>query len=314
MRFMTAFATTSAGAPDKPGLWYRIRRSGWGYVFVSPWVILYLIFGIYPLLLSFFLTYFNYSFVNPENQTFVGIGNWIRGITDPLFWRSIGNIVLNQSIFIVLKNGLGLLIAALLFQVRFGGRFFRTVYFLPVITSTVVLMTIGDNLFSPGGPLQRMLLDAGILKDPVFWKADNILPMIVIALINTWKWFGISVVILLAGMYGIDRRMFEAAAIDGASGGQMFRYITLPSLRPQLFFLLVVDVINGLQMFSEVYSIGFSVYGGSNNQALTPVLYLYATAFDRSNIGYASTLGLLLALLIAGLTVLQFRFVRSDAD
>jgi multiple sugar transport system permease protein len=85
-------------------------------------------------------------------------------------------------------------------------------------------------------------------------------------------------------------------------------------LRPQLFFLLVVDVINGLQMFTEVFSIGFSIYGGVNNQALTPVLYLYAQAFDRANVGYASTLGLLLAFLIAGLTALQFRFIRSDAD
>lgn len=314
MRFTTAFATPAVGEAAKPGLWYRIRRNGWGYVFVSPWVILYLVFGIYPLLLSFFLTYFNYSFVNPENAAFVGLGNWVRGVTDPYFWRSIGNIVLNQAIFIVLKNGLGLLIATLLFQVKFGGRFFRTVYFLPVITSTVVLMTIGDNLFSVSGPLQRTLIDLGLMKTPLFWKDKDVWPMVIIALINTWKWFGISVVILLAGMYGIDKRMYEAAAIDGANGWQLFSRITLPSLRPQLFFLLVVDVINGLQMFGEVYSIGFSVYGGSSNQALTPVLYLYANAFTRSNMGYASTLGLLLALIIAGLTVLQFRFVRSDVD
>ncbi len=292
--------------------WQRMRRNWWGYLFVSPWVILYLIFGVYPLVLSFFLTFFNYSFVNPENQTFVGIGNWVRGIADPLFWKSIGNIVLNQALFISLKNGIGLAIASLLFRVRFGGRFFRTIYFLPVITSTVVLMTIGDNLFSPGGPLQRLLIDAGIMQTPLFWKSEETLPMLIIALINTWKWFGISMVILLAGMYGVDQRLFEAAAVDGASSWQMFRYITLPLLRPQLFFLLVVDVINGLQMFGEVFSIGFSVYGGSNNQAITPVLYLYATAFDRSNIGYASTLGLLLAYIIAALTIMQFRFVPSD--
>lgn len=295
-------------------LWQQMRRHWWGYLFVSPWVILYLIFGVYPLVLSFFLTFFNYSFVNPENQTFVGVGNWVRGIADPLYWKSLGNIVLNQALFISLKNGLGLLIAALLFRAQIGGRFFRTIYFLPVLTSTVVLMTIGDNLASPGGPIQRWLIDTGILNRPVFWKSEDTLPMLVIALINTWKWFGISMVILLAGMYGIDQRLYEAAAVDGANGRQQFRYITLPLLRPQLFFLLVVDVINGLQMFGEVFSIGFNVYGGSNNQALTPVLYLYATAFDRSNIGYASTLGLLLAILIAGATVLQFRFVRSEVD
>ena len=98
------------------------------------------------------------------------------------------------------------------------------------------------------------------------------------------------------------------------AAGQLFRHITLPSLRPQIFFLLVVDVINGLQMFGEVYALGFDVYGGVKHQALTPVLYLYASAFDRSNMGYASTLGLLLALLIAIVTIFQFRFVPASGD
>ncbi len=297
-----------------PGLLYRMRRSWWGYAFVSPWIILYLIFGLYPLVLSFFLTFFNYSFVTPETRTFVGIGNWVRGISDPLFWKGLTNIILNQAVFIFLKNGLGLLIAAMLFRIKFGGRLYRTIYFLPVITSTVVLMTIGDNLAGPSGPIQRWMIDVGIVSKPVFWKSDSTLPMIIIALINTWKWFGISMVILLAGMYGIDPRVYEAAEVDGAKGWKMFRYITLPLLRPQLFFLLVVDIINGLQMFTEVFSIGFNVYGGIDHQALTPVLYLYAQAFDRSNVGYASTLGLLLAFLIALLTAVQFKFIRSDID
>lgn len=294
--------------------WNRVRRSWWGYVFVSPWVFLYLIFGLYPLLLSFFLTFFNFSFPNPANQAFVGVGNWIQGVTDPLFWKSVGNIGVNQVIFIGLKNGLGLLFAVLLSRIGFGARILRTIYFLPVITSTVVLMTIADNMAAPGGPIQRWMSDVGLIQEWIFWKSQEGLPMLVLALINTWKWFGISTVILLAGIYGIDKRLYEAAAVDGASDSQMFMVITLPMLRPQLFFLLVIDVINGLQMFTEVFSIGFDVYGGIRNQALTPVLYLYAQAFDRSNVGYASTLGLLLAIMIAALTALQFRFVRSDPE
>ncbi|HEJ83688.1 MAG TPA: sugar ABC transporter permease, partial [Desulfobacteraceae bacterium] len=88
-------------------LWLRMRRNFWGYVFVAPWVLLYLVFGIYPLVLSFYLTFFDYSFVRPEDYVFVGIGNWLRGLTDPLFWRSVFNIFYNQSIFILLKNSLG---------------------------------------------------------------------------------------------------------------------------------------------------------------------------------------------------------------
>lgn len=305
----------AAGATSRPplSLWQRIRRHGWGYVFVSPWILLYLVFGLYPLVLSFYLTFFNYSFVAPETRAFVGIGNWLQGLTDPLFWRSLFNIVYNQAIFIVLKNGLGLLTAVLVFRARWGGRFFRTIYFLPVLTSTMVLMIIGGYLVSPTGPIQTLLVNTGILNEPVFWTFTRWLPMPIIALINTWKWFGISFVILLAGLYSISPDMYEAASMDGASGWEQFRYITLPQLRPQLFFLLVVDIINGLQMFTEVFAL-FDIYGGADNQALTPVLYLYAQAFDRANIGYASALGLLLALIIGVLTVLQFRFVDRDSE
>lgn len=296
-----------------PRLWQRMRRYFWGYLFVAPWVLVYVVFGLYPLLLSFYLTFFDYSFVRPEDYIFVGIGNWLRGLLDPLFWQSIFNILYNQAIFITLTLGLGLLSALLLSKVTRSGSFFRTIYFMPVVTSVVVLMAIGNYLVSPTGPIQALLVQSGLLQEAVFWKFSTWLPMPIIALINSWKWFGVSTVILLAGLLAIDRQFYEAAAIDGANGWQQFWGITLPQLRPQLFFLLVVNVINGLQMFTEVFTIGYDVYGGPNHQALTPVLYLYAQAFDSSNMGYASALGLLLALLIATLTILQFKLFPSES-
>ena len=291
----------------------RIGRHAWGYIFVLPWLLLYLAFGLYPLLLSFYLTYFTYSFIRPEDYVFVGVGNWIQGLLDPLFWKGLFNILYNQVIFILLKNGLGLLFAVLLFKATYFRRLFRTIYFMPVVVSIVVLMTIGEFVTGPNGPVQTLLVRYGLLDAPAFWKFDPWLPMPVIAIINTWKWFGISTVILLAGLYAIDPQLYEAAAIDGASGWEQFRYITVPQLQPQFFFLLVVDLIFGLQMFTEVFTIGFDVYGGIYNQALTPVLYLYAQAFDRSNVGYASTLGLLLALIIALLTLIQFKVFPREA-
>lgn len=294
-----------------PSLWKRVRRTYWGYIFILPWVLLYAAFGLYPFVLSFYLTFFDYSFVAPQNRAFVGFGNWAQGLLDPLFWRSLFNIIYNQTIFIFLKNGLGLLTAALVFRVRHGGGFFRTVFFMPVLTSTIVLTTIFGYLASPTGPIQSLLVNLGLLGEPVFWTFSTWLPMPVLAIMNSWKWFGISFVILLAGLYSIDPQTYEAAAIDGASGWQQFRFISLPQLSSQIFFLLVIDVINGLQMFTEVFAM-FGVSGGANHQALTPVLYIYDNAFSRANIGYASTLGLLLALVIALLTVLQFRFGKEE--
>jgi ABC-type sugar transport system permease subunit len=276
-------------------------------------VLIYLVFGVDPLVLSFYLTFFNYSFVRPQDLTFVGFGNWIDGLQDPLFWQSIFNIIYNQAIFIVLTIGLGLGTALLLKQITRGGRIFRTIYFIPVVTSVIVLMTLGSYMTSPTGPIQNLLQRLGLIDSPVFWQSTFWLPMPVIALINAWKWFGVSTVIMLAGLFAIDPQLYEAASLDGASAWQKFRSITVPQLMPQIFFLLVVDVINGLQMFGEVYAI-FDLYGGNRHQALTPVLYLYAQAFDRSNMGYASTLGLQLAALIAFMTILQFRFLRQDTE
>ncbi|MBZ0292695.1 MAG: hypothetical protein K8L99_09065, partial [Anaerolineae bacterium] len=112
---MMIMANTTAQIPvgtkvgrQRKSLLQRVRDSAWGYIFVSPWVILYTIFGLYPLILSFYLTFFTYSFVNPQDQTFVGIGNWLAAVADPLFWRSVVNIFYNQGIFIFLKNFLGL--------------------------------------------------------------------------------------------------------------------------------------------------------------------------------------------------------------
>jgi multiple sugar transport system permease protein len=313
-----AETTISVGKKEEqPGkyhqVWKKIRQNYWGYIFILPWLLLYVAFGVYPLLLSFYLTFFTYSFVRPEDYVFVGVGNWIRGFIDPLFWKGLLNIFYNQTIFIILKNALGLLSAILLYKATRFAKIFRTLYFMPVVVSIVVLMTVGDFITSPGGPVQTSLIQAGILDGPIFWKFTRWLPMPVIALINTWKWFGISTVIFLAGLYAIDPQFYEAAAIDGAGAWKQFTQITMPLLRPQIFFLLVVDLIFGLQMFTEVFTIGFNVYGGSDNQALTPVLYLYAQAFDRSNIGYASALGLILALIIALLTVLQFKVFPREA-
>lgn len=292
-------------------VWRRALHHRWGYAFILPWVILYAAFGVYPLFLSFYLTFLNYNFIQPENLAFVGLGNWITGLTDPMFLRSLFNIVYNQAIFIALSMGIGLGTAVLLKEVRWGARLFRTIYFIPTVVSVVIVMSIGGYIVSPQGPVQMFLVKLGVLEKPIFWAFEKWLAMPVLALINTWKWFGIQTVILLAGLYTIDPQFYEAASIDGATGWHQFWHITLPLLNPQLSFLLVMNVINGLQMFTEPFMV-FDLYGGLHHQGLTPVLYIYANAFDRSNIGYASSLGLLLAAIILIATTLQFRYVQRE--
>ena len=292
-------------------IWKQAIRYRWGYILVLPWALVYLAFGIYPLLLSFYLTFFTYNFIKPADLAFVGLGNWTAALRDPLFWHSILNILYNQVIFVALTLVIGLVVALLLQRITRFGRFFRTIYFIPTVVSVVVVMTIGGWMISPTGPLQTALVRSGVLVEPILWKFNQWLSMPGLALINTWKWFGIETVILLAGLLAIDPQFYEAAAIDGASGWQSFWRITMPQLNPQIFFILVMNGINGLQMFTEVY-MNFDLYGGIYQQALTPVLYIYAVAFDKSNMGYASALGLLLAVIISIITLVQFRLVQRD--
>lgn len=293
--------------------WKAIKEHKWGYLFVAPWVLLYGTFGLYPLLLSFYLTFFDYNFIKPQSRRFVGLGNWAMGSLDPLFWKSLRNVCYNQLWFIGLTFCISLGVALLLKQVGAGSRLFRTIYFTPTVCSVVVVMTVGVYLTGPTGPLQAYLLNLGLVEEPFYWLFNERLTMPVLAIINSWKWFGIQTVIFLAGLLTIEPAFYEAAALDGASAWQRFRNVTIPQLNSQIVFVLVTNVINGMQMFTEVY-MNFDLYGGLYNQALTPVLYLYAKAFDRFNMGYASTLGLLLAGLIFVFTLLQLKFVQSEAN
>ncbi len=294
-----------------------LKRDGiWGYAFLAPWAIVFSVYFIYPILLSFYLSFFNYNFVNPESRVFVGIGNWVRTAADPLFWRALWNVTYNQIVFNILILAIGMVIALLLKEIQgVGGRILRTLYFIPYVVAVVVVLQVMKSILDPLGPAQRLLMENGIIQEPIFWQNGAIslkLAMPVLALINSWKWFGIFSVILLAGLFGIDGYLYDAAAIDGASAWQRFWNITIPQLNPQFLFILVANTINGLQMFTEPF-VYWSTTGGTYKQGLTPVLYLYDIGLgSQHNIGLASALGIMLAGIIVIFTVLNFRFVQRD--
>lgn len=289
----------------------NLKKYFWGYIFILPWVLYFCVFQIYPMFLAFKNTFLDINLLQPERSRFVGIENWLSIVFDKLFWKSFLNIIFNQSIFILLTFVLGLMFAILLNEIDIGGSFFRTVYFLPVITSITVSMVIFSYISSPEGPIQQLFSKYGIIKSPVFWKFEKWLPMPVLAVFNSWKWFGVQMIIFLGGLVSIDQQVYEAADIDGANWATKFFKITLPLLKPQIIFILTMNIINGLQMFTEVF-MNFDLYGGPYNSALTPVLYLYAKGFDQMKMGYASTIGLSLAIIIYVLTTIQQKIIKED--
>ncbi|AGB40243.1 permease component of ABC-type sugar transporter [Halobacteroides halobius DSM 5150] len=289
------------------------KKQIWGCFFVLPWIIYFTLFLAYPMFLAFRNSFLNLNLLTPAKASFVGFGNWIEAASDPLFWQAMFNIVYNQTIFIILSLVLGLSFAVFLKRITTGAAIFRTVYFLPVITSITVAMIVFKFISGPEGPIQAFLLKWDIIKEPVFWKFSKWLPMPVLALFNSWKWFGVQMVIFLGGLSSIDQQLYEAAEIDGASWFKQFVSITLPLLKPQIVFVLTMNIINGLQMFTEVF-MNFDLNGGPYHAALTPVLYLYSKAFDDMQMGDASAIGILLAAIIYALTMLEMRVTQGNDE
>ena len=288
-------------------------RRKWGIIFISPWILYFLVFLAYPMALAFKNSFLKINLIQPEKATFVGFENWINVATDGLFWKSIFNILFNQSIFIGLTFVISLGLALVLTKIKFAGSLFRTIYFIPVITSMVVAMLIFNNMTSPAGPIQQFMLQHSWIKEAVFWKTTKWLPMPMIAIFSTWKWFGIQLIIFIGGIASIDKQILEAAQIDGSSWFNTFVSITMPLLKPQIVFVMTMNIINGLQMFTEVY-MNFDLLGGTYNSALTPVLYLYQKGFKDMQMGTASTIGILLAVVIFILTKLQDKVLKVNEE
>ncbi|CAK1724668.1 Sugar ABC transporter permease [Vibrio crassostreae] len=282
-----------------------------GYLFLAPWIVYFAVFLIYPFFLSFESSFLSVNILMPENTRFIGLTNWITVVTDFLFWKSLFNVVFNQVIFVSLSFVIGLGLALLLNEIKFLSSMFRTIMFIPVVTSITVAMIIFDFVSSPSGPIQNTMVGASLLSEPVFWKFEEWLPMPVIAVFSAWKWFGVQMIIFLGGIASIDKSLFEAADIDGASWWRKTKKITLPMIMPQIVFVMTMNIINGLQMFIEVF-MNFDLNGGPYQSALTPVLYLYQTGFEQMKMGEASTIGLMLACVIYLLTMMQLKITSKE--
>ncbi len=289
----------------------RTRDRLWVILFVGPWAVSFVLFFAYPLFLALSTSFVEMSLLEPEKARFTGFRNIVAVLVDVRFWQSLFNVVYNQTVFIALSLGVSLLLAVMIFEVRFGASFLRTIYFLPIITSVTVAMIVFDEMSGPRGPIQEILRRASILDRELFWKFTRWLPMPVLAVYNTWKWYGIQMIVLLGGLASIDRSLHEAAMVDGAGWWKRLYAVSLPILKPQIVFIVTVNIINGLQMFTEVFLL-FDVNGGVLGAGLTPVLYLYKVGFRDMQMGYASSLGLVLATVIFAVTSFQLSLTNRE--
>jgi lactose/L-arabinose transport system permease protein len=281
------------------------RRARPGMWFALPAVGLLAVFFAYPLLASLWQS----LTVSRGGVTeFAGLANYQRLLADPLIAKSLGNAVLILALQVPLMIALALVLAALLDQswLRFRSGF-RVIHFLPAVTTLVAYSMVFRVLLAPdGGAMNQLIGLVGIA--PVDWLHHDVWAKVAVIASVTWRWTGYNMVIILAGMQAIPRELTEAAAIDGANRWQTFWRVIVPQLRPVLIFTTVTSTIGALQLFDENYIL---TGGGPSNATLTPVLYLYKTGFERFDFGYASAIAWMLVVIIAVISLVQFRIMRE---
>jgi multiple sugar transport system permease protein len=299
-------AITQAPGIPASRRWRRIgpHLVAWG--FVLPMFALFVLFRIWPAFNGLLLSFQDYRFGRPTN--WIGTENYDRLIHDDLFWHSLKVTATYAVIYVPITTVFALMLALLINRAIRGISLFRAIYFLPYITSLVMVSVVWLWVYrGDGGLLNSVLGSVGI--GPIRWltRQNTVLPSI--AIMAVWKSVGYAMMILLAGLKAIPPELGEASAVDGANAAQTFWRVTLPSLKPILFFVVVIETIGSFQVFDAMYVM---TGGGPVRASYTLVYQLYDESFKFQDFGYGASIGMVLFLITFGVTMIQ-RFMFGDS-
>ncbi|WP_459712167.1 carbohydrate ABC transporter permease [Actinophytocola sp. KF-1] len=291
---VTAPAPPRAPASRPPRRTPRRMRpeAFWGLAFVLPCFLLFLVFRFGPAIVGVLLAFFEYTL--GDAPRFTGFDNFVRMVDDPLFWQALKVTVVFTVLYLPLSIATSLGLALLVRRSFRGSKLFRSVFFLPVITSLVLAATIFTWLFSSSGPLGKLIGDS--------WLASTVLVIPALVVVSVWSRCGYGMLIILARLQDVPRELEEAALVDGAGTWARFRHVVLPQLRPALFFLAVIETTTSFQVFDLVYVM---TGGGPARSSYTLVMALYDQGFQYFDLGYASALGVALFVLTLFVALLQ---------
>jgi multiple sugar transport system permease protein len=282
------------------------RRWLWAYAFLAIPLVFFLSIRIAPTLYAFRVSLHDWDPIALE-KPFVGAKNFQRLWNDRLFWQAFRNTWLYVVVIVPISLAVSLAIALGLQRLtRFVG-FYRLLYFVPYITSLVAVSWVWRWMYTPNGVFNTVLGFVGLPRQGFLSSPDQAL--YAIAAMTIWQGLGFQIIIFLAGLQSIPEVYYEAAALDGATGWQRFRHITLPLLNPTIVFLSVVGVIGALQVFTQIRNMSSQGQGGPLNSTISLVLYVYRLAFDSlpSRMGYASAITVVLFLMILAITIVQLK-------
>lgn len=297
--------TLTTATPKKKGLNIYTQQRLWGFLFVLPAFIFFAVFAFYPMINAFFISFTDYNLMT--DPKFVGLDNYTHMLADARFKIALNNtvgFVIGSTIPTIILS----LVLALVLQRKFIGRdLIRTLYFLPIVFSGVVVSIVWRLLYHPYGLINTML--SPILQDSPRWITSRDLAPWALIILNIWQSVGFYMVIFIAGLQNIPDDFYDAAKVDGANQPQSFWYITLPLLKPTTLLVTVISIINFFQTFTYQYVM---TKGGPSDATNVISLFIYLNAFQYQYMGYASAMSIIMFLFIMILTLIQFRFVRTE--
>ena len=298
------------GGASPPSLWRRTEKLRVGYAFVLPVLVLFIVFRIWPAINGFLLSFQDYPRGLQNESTWVGLDHFRYLLQDDIFWGSLRVTLTYALISVPLSTISALGMALLINRALKGISFYRAIYFLPYITSLVMVSVIWSWVYrTNGGLLNELLALANIA--PVQWLTSESMVLPSLAIMATWKGVGYAMMILLAGLKAIPASLGEASAVDGATSAQTFWRVTLPLLKPVLFFVVVIETIGSFQMFDAVFVM---TQGGPVRSSYSLVYMLYDESFKFQNYGYAAAIGMVIFALTFGVMMIQpVMFGKEDA-
>lgn len=286
--------------------WSKYQKSITPYICISPFYIIFMIFFIIPVFFAFYLSFMSWSGIGQPKL--VGISNYINIFRNQTFILSVKNTIWYITASILLVLPLALFLAIILNNrfLKFKG-FFRSLYFMPILTSTVAVAIVFRLLYDRDyGLFNIPLISLG--KEPIDWLGSMELSKLAVIGLVTWRWTGYHMVFFLAGLQAIPQELYEAALVDGANKFQSFWYVTLPMLRPVITFELVTTLIGASQIFEEPFIL---TSGGPADSSLSLVGYLYRVGFEWLRFGYASSIGVILFVFIFVFSLLQIKYLGA---
>ena len=263
----------------------------------------------FPLIYSFYLSFFHYSLLSYNAPRFTGLQNYITLLKDPIFWVSLKNTMTYTIGTVIPTMGIGLFMAIILNSKLKLKNFFRTAYFIPVVTSLVAASIIWSLILdsTDAGLVNSFLVQLGI--PPQAWLSSSRWALFSVIIVNIWKNIGYVMIIYIAGLQSIPEQLYEAITIDGAGEWEKFYYITLPLLKPTTSFVFTTSLIGSFQVFTPVY---IMTGGGPGYSSNTIVNYLYQQGFQNFRMGYASTIAYALFTILFVMTILQKKYLKAE--